>query len=45
MHDSLMQLWYGFGVALEPANLMWSVFGVLVFHFGLHVLLPLWAWE
>jgi TctA family transporter len=30
MHDSLMQLWYGFGVALEPANLMWSVFGVLV---------------
>src|SRR5215469_3887886 len=30
MHDSLMQLWYGFGVALEPANLMWSVFGVIV---------------
>jgi TctA family transporter len=30
MHDSLMQLMYGFGVALEPSNLMWSVFGVLV---------------
>jgi putative tricarboxylic transport membrane protein len=30
MHDSLMQLIYGFGVALEPANLMWCVFGVLV---------------
>ena len=30
MHDSLMQLMYGFGVALEPTNLMWSVFGVLV---------------
>jgi TctA family transporter len=30
VHDSLMQLWYGFGVALEPANLMWSVFGVIV---------------
>jgi TctA family transporter len=30
MHDSLMQLWFGFGVALQPENLMWSVFGVLV---------------
>jgi TctA family transporter len=30
MHDSLMQLMYGFGVALQPDNLMWSVFGVLV---------------
>src|SRR3954470_4374897 len=30
MHDSLIQLMYGFGVALEPTNLMWSVFGVLV---------------
>jgi len=30
MHDSLMQLMYGFGVALEPGNLMWCVFGVLV---------------
>src|SRR5262249_21361174 len=23
-------LWYGFGIALQPANLMWSVFGVIV---------------
>ena len=30
MHQSLMDLWYGFGVALQPANFMWSVFGVLV---------------
>ncbi len=30
MHDSLMQLMYGFSVALQPDNLMWSVFGVLV---------------
>jgi len=30
MHDSLIQLMYGFGVALQPDNLMWSVFGVLV---------------
>ena len=30
MHDALIQLMYGFGVALEPSNLMWSVFGVLV---------------
>jgi putative tricarboxylic transport membrane protein len=30
MHDSLMQLMYGFGVALQPGNLMWCVFGVLV---------------
>ena len=30
MHDSLMQLWWGFGIALEPSNLMWSVFGVIV---------------
>ena len=30
MHDSLMQLWFGFGVALQPPNLMWSVFGVIV---------------
>ena len=29
MH-SLIDLWYGFGVALQPDNLMWSVFGVLV---------------
>src|SRR5664279_2709664 len=30
MHQTLMDLWYGFGIALEPHNLMWSVFGVLV---------------
>ena len=44
MHDSLMQLMFGFGVALQPANLMWCVFGVLVFHYGLKMLLPLFAW-
>src|ERR1700750_1758751 len=30
MHDSLVNLWFGFGIALTPGNLMWSVFGVLV---------------
>lgn len=25
-----MDLWFGFGVALQPANLMWSVIGVLI---------------
>jgi TctA family transporter len=30
MTDSLVQLWYGFGVAVQPENLLWSVFGVLV---------------
>ena len=30
IEQSLMGLWYGFGVALEPHNLMWSLFGVLV---------------
>jgi TctA family transporter len=30
MQQSLMDLWYGFGVALEPSNFMWSVFGVLI---------------
>ena len=30
MHQALTDLWYGFGVALEPHNLMWSFFGVLV---------------
>ena len=25
-----MDLWFGFGIALEPHNLMWSVFGVLI---------------
>jgi TctA family transporter len=28
--QSLQDLWYGFGVALTPHNLMWSFFGVLV---------------
>ena len=30
MHQSLIDLWYGFGVALQPSNFMWSVFGVLI---------------
>jgi TctA family transporter len=30
MHQTLMDLWFGFSVALEPHNLMWSVFGVLI---------------
>jgi TctA family transporter len=30
MHQTLMDLWYGFGVALTPHNFMWSVFGVLI---------------
>jgi putative tricarboxylic transport membrane protein len=30
MHQTLMDLWYGFSVALQPNNLMWSVFGVLI---------------
>jgi putative tricarboxylic transport membrane protein len=30
MHESLMNLMFGFGVALQWDNLMWSVFGVLV---------------
>jgi TctA family transporter len=28
--QSLADLWYGFGVALTPHNLMWSFFGVLI---------------
>jgi TctA family transporter len=28
--DALISLWHGFGVALEPHNLMWSFVGVLV---------------
>ena len=28
--QSLADLWYGFSVALQPHNLMWSFFGVLV---------------
>lgn len=30
MHQSLIDLWFGFGIALQPGNLMWSVFGVLI---------------
>ncbi len=30
MEQSLIDLWAGFGVALQPHNLMWSFFGVLV---------------
>ncbi|MFA5914018.1 MAG: tripartite tricarboxylate transporter permease [Burkholderiales bacterium] len=30
IEQSLLGLWYGFGVAFEPHNLMWSLFGVLV---------------
>ena len=30
MEQSLIDLWQGFGVALQPHNLMWSFFGVLV---------------
>src|SRR5512142_3214260 len=30
MHQALADLWYGFSVALQPHNLMWSFFGVLV---------------
>ena len=30
MHQTLMDLWYGFGIALQPGNFMWSVFGVLI---------------
>ncbi|CAM3816601.1 tripartite tricarboxylate transporter permease [Bordetella sputigena] len=30
MHQALTDLWFGFGVAFEPHNLMWSFFGVLV---------------
>jgi len=30
IEQSLAGLWYGFGVALEHHNLMWSLFGVLV---------------
>ena len=28
--QSLHDLWFGFGVALQPQNLMWSFFGVLI---------------
>ena len=30
IEQSLMDLWYGFGIALQPENLIWSFFGVLV---------------
>ncbi|MDB5754544.1 MAG: putative tripartite tricarboxylate transporter(TTT) family, TctA subunit [Massilia sp.] len=30
MGQSLIDLWQGFGVALQPHNLMWSFFGVLI---------------
>lgn len=30
MGQSLLDLWQGFGVALQPHNLMWSFFGVLI---------------
>jgi TctA family transporter len=30
MTQALLDLWYGFGIALQPNNLMWSVFGVLI---------------
>jgi TctA family transporter len=30
IEQSLLDLWKGFGVALEPHNLMWSFFGVLM---------------
>jgi len=30
IEQSLTDLWFGFGVALQPHNLMWSFFGVLI---------------
>jgi putative tricarboxylic transport membrane protein len=30
IEQSLVDLWHGFGVALQPNNLMWSFFGVLI---------------
>jgi TctA family transporter len=30
MEHALLDLWFGFGVALQPGNLMWSVFGILI---------------
>jgi len=30
MHQSMMDLWYGFGVALQPGNLVWALAGVLI---------------
>lgn len=30
MYQSLLDLYYGFGIALQPSNLMWCVVGVLI---------------
>ncbi len=30
IEQSLIDLWHGFGIALEPGNLMWSFIGVLI---------------
>src|ERR1700712_4119411 len=30
MHQTLVDLWFGFSIALQPHNLMWSVIGVLI---------------
>ena len=30
MHQALTDLWFGFGIALQPHNLMWCAFGVLI---------------
>lgn len=30
MHQSLLDLWYGFSVAVEPTNLIWALAGVLI---------------
>src|ERR1700692_2095850 len=30
IYTALSDLWYGFGIALEPHNLMWCFIGVLV---------------
>src|SRR5258706_7516577 len=30
MQQSLMDLWFGFGVAVQQGNFMWSGFGVLI---------------
>ena len=38
---ALSDLWFGFGVALEPHNLMWCFVGVLLFHYLLSIPFPL----
>jgi len=30
MHQSTIDLWYGFSIALQPGNLIWAVVGVLI---------------